>query len=170
MTTIGDVFGVATLIFALLLAVWATMLLASLLFERATNQIADFVEAKLFSSLGVGLLVGIPLIAMIAILANVGAPFLAILLSVAVLAIAALGSGGVAVALGRKIHSLAPGTTVFSARVKGSALLPLSILLPIFGWFVLWPACFFVSLGASVKAFKAHRVWVKQVRQGVISS
>lgn len=153
--TIGDVFAVIASVIAICVSAWGLFMGMALLFQRRSQQACRIVQVAPWRSLlfGLGLLFTVGL--MSAVLLYVPNPivkFMGWSGIMALLAIASLGASGIAQMIAGRIQKIESGISGFSALSKGSAILVISGLVPLFGWFVFAPLTLLVSMGVGVQA------------------
>jgi hypothetical protein len=154
MLILGDVFATLFLFLGTSAAVVAMMVLAALAMPDKTQQAAYVVQDSLPRTVGLGLLVGAPLLLFSFVLVSLQIP-LVTLLGFAVMAvvflIGAVGAGTMARVMGERLRREAPGTNDMAAMVKGSVALVLATWIPIFGQLVLAPLFLLAAIGGGVK-------------------
>jgi hypothetical protein len=155
MVTIGDVFSVVSAIIAICVSAWAMMLAVTLLFTARAESARQELEGRPWKSFLIGLLtlstLGVFSLGMI------GAPMPAIklaglILSLGLLSIAAVGAGGLALMVGRRMQPLDPSLSAYRAVGRGAAILVAATLVPFVGWWVFGPIVLAASLGAGFSA------------------
>jgi hypothetical protein len=131
------------------------MMGTAVLFPKRSSAATDAIRTNpgrtLLAGFGAFLLVGI---VAFAFLSN-PLPFsklLGLALATGLLAIAAIGAGGLALLIGERLRTLKPEMTPYDATSIGAALVFLGALTPVLGTFLLAPASLFVSIGAGVRA------------------
>src|SRR5207244_1031003 len=68
------------------------------------------------------------------------------------LAISAVGGGGLALLVGERIGRMEPGISRFSALARGAGLIVVMGLVPLFGWFAYVPLVIVIAIGAGGQA------------------
>jgi hypothetical protein len=146
-TVMTFVFGIA----AIIGAVFGCILLSSLLFRDRAARAATKIESKPWKTLLNGVLFGIPcMIISIALFAapNPLAKILGGLALMAVLFVASVGAGGLVNLVGSRVLEAGGADNRYSAHSKGSILIALACLFPVFGWVLIGPLILIMSMGA----------------------
>lgn len=158
--TIGDVLGVIAAL-SLLGASWgATLLLSALAFSRRTERAQQWLESApgpcLLRGLGVLLVSGT--VALILAQSHAGpVRILAGALAVGLVALAALGGGGIVRLLGERIEHVGAPLLPFAARTRATVLFVTAGFLPVVGWFLILPASLLLALGAGLLVLRSPR-------------
>ncbi|AIE84904.1 hypothetical protein [Fimbriimonas ginsengisoli] len=161
--TIGDVFSIVAAIFGIFLTSWATVVGVALLTpaaaERARRAIEEPKRAlwRGFSILLPGIILSIGLL---------GSPLplakgLGWLVTLAWLALGAIGASGLAQAAGRRIQDLDPTMSAYPAICRGAAYVVGASILPVLGWFGFGPLLFMAAIGAGWKAVVRPRAQIE---------
>lgn len=161
--TIGDVLAAVAALVGLALSGWALLVGLALLFTGFTARAQGHLENSPGAAFGTGL----ALIATVSLLAItlIKQPNALLKLSgwsllLALLLLSALGAGGLALLLNRRVRGLEPELSAFSGLCRGAAILVLAGFMPGLGWFIVTPLVVITSLGASIRT-----LW--QARQAV---
>jgi len=161
MFVIGDVLATIAIFFGLGLMVWATSLVAALLWpHHAVRSGKALVEAPV-GTFAIGLVVLLPALITIAILSGLQNPVtsvLALVVAGVVILFSSLGFGALGYVVGDRIQQASPDTSPWAARTRGLALLVISATTPVVGWFVLGPVLLIIALGASVRSLAKPKV------------
>jgi hypothetical protein len=159
MVTIGDVFSVVSLIFAICISAWATLLGTALLFRQRTDLAQRAIENRpwraFFGGLFVLLIVGTIAIGLI----SNPVPVIKLsgtILALGLLSIAAIGAGGLCQLIAGRMQPLDPTLSPYRAIGRSAAILVIAGLLPLVGWWVFMPVVLAVSLGAGFSALMAR--------------
>lgn len=158
MTTIGDGFLIVATILGLFLTSWATSVSMMLLFPVATERARIGVEEQPVKSVVTGFLLLITLGTMGVVLLSLPLPLVKLsgwTLTLGLLAMAAIGTAGIAQAAGNRLRALDPEVGHYPSMAKGAAYVIGATLLPILGWFFFGPLLLLGSLGAGYKALRA---------------
>lgn len=164
--TSGDVMTVMYAVVGVAISSWAMLIGMAMLFSRKAEHAQVVLEDRPWTALILGFVIALPIGLLAgALLANpIGLVKVAgwALLSY-LLALSAVGAGGLALLVGRRISTLDERVSTFSALVRGSGLLVLIALVPLFGLFAYMPVVFLLSLGAGVQSLFGSR---RQVPNG----
>lgn len=161
MFVIGDVLATIAIFFGVGLMIWATALVAALLWPHHAARSAKALEGQAGSSFGIGLAVFIPIFLVVVWLFSAQNPattILAFMIAGALLLFSSLGFGALGYIVGDRIQQASPDTSTWVARTRGLALLTIAASTPIVGWFVLGPVLLIVALGASVRSLAKPKV------------
>jgi hypothetical protein len=135
--------------FLILISHW---LVSAGLFPKAAEKFAGVFGQRPVRAFLVGLITYFP-IQVIGLRANDihngPVKFLVILLTFGSLLIAMIGTGGLALRIGR---NLSPGTDTWRQVLRGGVMLALVFLTPFLGWFFALPICFTTGFGAFILA------------------
>jgi len=155
MVTIGDSFAIVAILGGICLSAWALMMAVALVFSNKARHAQTRLTNRPWASffLGFGIWATVGLIGM-GMIAN---PFpIAKLMGwtdvMALLSIAAVGASGLAVHAAERLRTLAPEMTPYTAMAKSAAVIVVSGLVPILGWFLIVPFVVFASTGAGIMA------------------
>ncbi|MBX3097468.1 MAG: hypothetical protein KF812_11445 [Fimbriimonadaceae bacterium] len=161
MFVIGDVLATIAIFFGIGLMIWATALVAALLWPEHAIRSAKALQGKAAGTFGIGLAVFAP-VALIAIglLAAPSPPakVLGFVVAGTLLLFSSLGFGSLGYIVGDRIQEASPDTSAWVARTRGLALLTIAASTPIVGWFVLGPVLLILALGASVRSLAKPKV------------
>ncbi len=155
MLIIGDVLAFLAGITLLAASSWALTMCTSLMFPGRTERARDLLFAKPWQTLLVGiLLLALPGTVSVSLLAQPlpGLKLLGWIGLMLLLAMAAVGSGGLATLVSARIRALAPELTLLAATGRASAIIVTAALFPVLGWFVFTPLTLLFSLGAGFRA------------------
>jgi len=149
--TIGDVFAVVASVIGIWISGWASLVLVALLFSRRAGVARDLIAQRPGRAFASGLFVVLTagIIAINLVKLPSGLPKLAgwfVLLGL--FAATGVGAGGLALLTGERIEKMAPGTSSWSALIRGAGIIVLAGLLPFLGWLVIVPGVLITSLGA----------------------
>ncbi len=152
--TIGDVFSVVAGILGTFLTWWAAVVAAGLLFPNPTERARRALEEPKRTT-GFGFVLALTLGLLSVGMSASPLPVikgLGMILLFWLLALAILGTAGVAALVGRRIQDLDPSLAAYPASVRGAAFVVGGTLLPFLGWFAFAPFLLAASLGAGWKA------------------
>lgn len=151
----GTVWGVTLLLAGFVAALAATQIVLAALFPARHAAVRRAVRERPWTSGLAGLpAVGV-LVAGIAVLAKVHELAGALASSAAIL-VAAAGLGGLAAELGARFPSSGAASTPWRGILRGSVAASLASLLPVAGWFVVFPVTVLVGTGAfALSMFRA---------------
>ena len=156
---LGDVFATIAVILFSGLSAWAGGLMAAILFpERTERASLDFENRPWVTFLiGLGLMV---LFVTIGIVLYIPAVLrgLSLFVFASIIGVAVLGSGGLFRLMARRVNNNGGASSNFQAIAKGGALVVSAELLPVFGWFLLFPYVLVASFGAGCRAMVRGRV------------
>lgn len=157
MTTIGDVLMVFGGAAALGLGAWCLVILVNLLLPAVALRAAEGFQTRAASQLGVGVLVGLPMVLAGLVLLNLPLPVLklaGVVVIAAMLSLAALGFAGLARLCGERVGREGGAKTSYEGLAKGTFVLVGVCLFPLLGWFLFAPLGLFASIGAGVRALR----------------
>lgn len=153
--TIGDVLALIAGVVSVCVSVWALLMGTALLFTRRTAAARTRLENHPLRALGIG--------ALIVAVGGVGGVVLlnqpngllklfgwALLLGL--LAVSALGGGGLVLLASDRVRGMEPRFSAFAALGRGAGLLVVAGLVPLLGWFLIAPLMLVASLGAGCQA------------------
>jgi len=149
--TIGDVLGMTAGVIAVSLANWALLIGMALLFGQRAAQAQLKLEARPWRALGTGIAVVATAGLFAIILLNQPNGLLKLIgwvLLVGLLAVSALGGGGLALLVSNRIRRLEPHLSAFAALGRGAGILAIAGGGSPVGWFVIIPLTIIISLGA----------------------
>jgi len=158
--TIGDALTVVSIVAALGLSAWASMIAANLLFSNRTARASSTIAATPWRIGFSGLVVGFIWLAITTILASIPNPLTKLIafgLYGLFMAVTAVGAGGLARLMRDRICAGDPQFSITMALARAATWIVLVGLLPMVGWFLLAPVMLCVSFGAGVDAVRAHR-------------
>ena len=158
--TSGDVNAVLYFVVIGAAALWAAIVALGLLFPARARRAEAALEARPGRLLVNGVALGV--LGVGGGIAFLNAPngvvkLLGWLMLAVLLLLATLGSAGISRVAAGRIQTLDPGQSEFTALWRGSGLLVLAGLLPVFGWFVLFPLQLFLGVGAGLAALAKKR-------------
>lgn len=155
MTTIGDSFAVVAILAGICLSAWALILAVALVFpgkaQHARNRLVHKPWASFFGGLLIWGTLGVVSLGMMANPLPVG-KLMGWTLFMALTAIASVGSAGLASLASERLRAMAPDMTPYAAITKSAAVIVVSGLLPVLGWFLIVPFLVFASTGAGIQA------------------
>ena len=157
--TFGDVLAITLLIVVTVVTLWAGIVAFTVLFSRRAQVAANALTDAPGKQVGTGVLIALIAGTLSVSLMGRGGPIAAVGFAIlaAVLALAVLGSAGLALVVAERIRGLDPKYSSLSATARGVGLIP------IIGWFFLLPAALFASLGAGTAALTARKQDTRQV-------
>lgn len=157
MTTIGDVLMVFGGAAALGFGAWCLVVLVNLLLPAASLRASEGFQSRAASQLGVGVLVGLPVILAGLVLLNLPLPILKVLgvtVIAALLGVASLGFAGLARLCGERVSQAGGASNTYQGLTKGTLALVGVCLFPVLGWFVFAPLGLFASIGGGIRALR----------------
>ncbi|HVK02293.1 MAG TPA: hypothetical protein VM490_02365 [Armatimonadaceae bacterium] len=146
--TFGDVLIVVAGILATAATLWAAIVVFSLIFIAKAQAAAERLERRPGATLGVGASIFVFIGLLVAVLANSPGKALAWLPSILLLALAVLGSSGIAVLVSQRIRRADEHLSAFASVGRAAALMVAAGMMPIIGWFAILPVALLYSLGA----------------------
>lgn len=159
MVTIGDVFSVVAALVAICASTWALILTMTLLFQRRIHTAQSVIEGRPWRAFLFGL-------ALMLIVGTVGVGMLGnpvpgvklfgMLITLAILSVAAVGAGGLSQLVGERMQPMDPNMSPYKAVGRGAGFVVVAGLLPFVGWWVFAPIVLIVSLGAGMMALMAR--------------
>lgn len=153
--TIGDVLTVVATVLGTAVSAWALTICAALLFTRRTDAAHAALRQSLAKCFVVGLFATFALLFVSSALASLALP-VAKLAGVfgfaATLALAAVGSAGLARLVANRIMRHDPEVSAYSALTRGAGLLVAAAAFPVLGFFVITPLLIVLSVGAGTIA------------------
>ncbi len=154
--TIGDSLTVVSLVAALGLSTWATIVALALLLPARTQQARRSLTTRLGASFGYGLVTALAFLTVGIVFLNVPNP-IAKLLGLGVLGTWALlmgvGAAGLVRELQARMQSEDSSFSGFLALVRGTTFVVLATLLPFLGWFFIGPLMIVACTGAGALTF-----------------
>lgn len=155
MVTMGDVLAVLGLLFGVCISGWAMIVGAGLIFMGRAGYARQKIESHPFRSVFRGLILtiigGVGGVVMIAtpnpLIKLVGWMLVMLLIGFSV-----IGATGLAFIVGERIKASDPEASEFKAFSRGAAIIVVSCLLPLFGWFVFAPLVMVLGVGAGTGA------------------
>lgn len=153
--TSGDVMTVLYAIVGISLSAWATLIGMAMLFGRRASRSEDLIEQTPWKCFWIGLVVAAPVIflgVVLLALPNGVAKLAGWALLSYLLALSAVGGGGMALILANRIGKMDSNLSRFTSLARASGLLVLISLVPLFGWFAYTPVMILISLGAGVQS------------------
>jgi hypothetical protein len=148
--TIGDVLAVVAGVGGTCVAVWALLLGMALLFSRRASLAQQSFETSPWRVLATGgmlLLVGSGGAIVLLNQPNGVLKLVGWVLLLGVLALSALGAGGLALVIGTCVQRAEPRMSDFGALLRGAGLLIAAGLVPLLGWFFVVPITIITSTG-----------------------
>lgn len=150
MTTIGDTFGIAAILVGLCVTAWAIVMGFTLTFSVRAAAARDNYQTRpwlgFVVGLGLALTVGIFGVVVSAI-PNPVAKMFGVSILMALVALSAVGTGGLSLLVSSRIRMLDSNVTPYGALVKASAVIMIGAFFPALGWFLIAPALLVTSLG-----------------------
>ena len=152
--TLGDVLSIALMIVVTVVTVWTGILAFTVLFARRAQIAANALTDTPGKQLGIGALLALAFGILSVTLMGQGGPVAALgfLILAAGLALALVGSSGLALIMAERLRRLDSSHSLLAANARGAALAVAVGLIPIIGWFFLFPAALLASLGAGFTA------------------
>jgi hypothetical protein len=155
MLIIGDVLAIIASVLLIGASTWALVMGLALAFSRKAEASRTVMVAHPWRSLLFGALLALVpgwlSLALIA-LPNPGLKLAGWMALMTILAVAALGAGGLALHVSSRVRQLAPTLNPFAAFGRSVALIVTAGMVPFLGWFVIAPLTLFASLGAGFQA------------------
>ena len=161
MMTIGDVLGVAGLLFAVGICSWAIMMATALLFPSRCRTAKDAIEATPRQTLIKGFLITVVVgIVGIAFLSSPFGPLklLGTTILTGLLAVAAVGAGGLAQLLGSRLKAMQNDMSEYGLVCRGAGIVFLCAIAPFIGWFLIGPVILATAVGAGARALVGRNV------------
>ena len=155
MYTLGDILFIFMVVTVSGLALWGTLVAASLLFPHRSAKLAQTLERRSWTSLIAGFFVTMPLLILIVVLANVPSPVvkvLSLLLFLAFMAYAIVGASGQVRLLAERVRNTDKGFSMYGSLTRASAILVLAFNIPFVGWLFLAPLSLMAGIGSIVLA------------------
>jgi hypothetical protein len=155
-TTIGDVVLIFGILLATSISIWATMVVATLLYPVRAAKVARSLETSPWKVIGRGTVITIPSILAILVLANIPNPivkFLALVFAFIFLGMGALGASGLVRWVSERVHETGSGLSVYGSITRAAALIVGAANIPFFGWFFIAPLALLASIGALSSGF-----------------
>jgi hypothetical protein len=154
----GDVQAIVAIIVFSGLAAWAGGVIAALLFPARTERASLDLEHRVWPTFFVGLAFMLVLVTFAVVLSPLPATrWLAFLIYSGVIGVGVFGTGGLFRLIARRIQDNNGSASNYGAIAKGGALVVAAELLPVFGWFLLFPFVLIASFGAGCKALVRNR-------------
>lgn len=168
--TFGDVLAITLLIVVTVVTLWAGIVAFTVVFSRRAQVAANALTDAPGKQVGIGAIVALITGILSVVLMGRGGPIAALGFAVlaAALAIAVLGSAGVALVIAVRLRELDTRYSPLSATTRGAALAVAAGLIPVIGWFFLLPAALLASLGAGFSAMRAKKQVVVQAEPQAI--
>ncbi len=165
--TFGDVLSITLLIVVTVVTLWAGIVAFAVIFSRRAQVAADALTASPGKQVGIGVLVAAVVGLLSVSLMTAGGPVSAVGFAVlaAALALAVLGSSGLALVVAARLREMDARYSPLSSVAGGAALAVAAGLLPLVGWFFIMPVSLFASLGAGVAALTAKLKTVTQIER-----
>ena len=157
--TFGDVLAITLVIALTITTLWAGIVAFAVLFARRAQVAANALSDAPGKHIGIGFAVALVTGGVSVSLMTAGGPvaIIGFALLAATLAVAVLGSAGVALLVSERLREQDPNLPRLQSTASGAALAVAAGLLPIIGWFFLMPALLLASLGAGVFALRAKQ-------------
>lgn len=173
MVTIGDSFAIVAILGGICLSAWAMILTLALVFPSKAVHARSRLVSKPWASLFVGILVwGTVGLVSFGLIASPMPPakLLGWMIFLGLASIAAIGSAGLAFLASERLRELSPGLTPYSAMSMSAAVIVVSGLVPILGWFLIVPFLVLATTGAGLQALiLRHSVEVESGEPGLVS-
>jgi hypothetical protein len=158
--TIGDVLAWVAGVLGVSVANWALLVGTALVFEKRAALAQQRIEEDSLRVFGTGVILVVTAGVLALVLVNQPNGALKLvgwMLLMGLLALCALGGGGLALLLGSRIRHLDSGLSSLSALARGAGLIVLAALVPVLGWFFLVPLAIIISLGAAFQVMWPRR-------------
>ncbi len=154
--TFGDVLAITLLITVTILTLWAGIVAFTVLFSRRAQVAANALSDAPGKRIGLGALIATIAGTVSVMLMTAGGPVAIIGFAViaAALALAVLGSSGIALLIAERLQTMEPSQSRLRGATVGAALAVATGLLPVIGWFFLMPVMVVASLGAGFVALR----------------
>ncbi|MBC8143225.1 MAG: hypothetical protein H7Y38_17500 [Armatimonadetes bacterium] len=167
--TFGDVLAITLLITVTITTLWAGLVAFTVLFSRRAQVAANALKDAPGKQIGIGALIALVAGTISVMLMTAGGPvaMIGFAMLAAALALAVLGSSGIALLIAERLQTLEPGQSRLRGATVGAALAVATGLLPVIGWFFLMPALLFASLGAGLAALRTKATAPAPERQAV---
>ena len=150
--TFGDVLTIALMVVLTVVTTWAGIVAFSVLFSSKARAAAAALTAAPGRQIGTGFAVFVVAAIAAVSLMGKGGPLAmgGFLIAAAVLSVAMLGSSGLALVVSERLRGLDAKYSALEATSRGAALCVAAGLIPVIGWFFLFPAAVWASLGVGV--------------------
>lgn len=157
--TFGDVLAITLLIVVTVVTLWAGIVAFTVVFSRRAQVAANALTDAPGKQVGIGALVALVAGILSVTLMGRGGPVAALgfLILAAALAVAVVGSAGLALLIGARLRDQDARYSPLSSTTRGAALAVAAGLIPVIGWFFLMPAALFASLGAGFTALRTKK-------------
>ena len=133
--------------------------MAAILFPARTERASLDFENRPWGTFFIGLgLMSVLVFLAVIMSAPIATRWIAFLIYSGVIGVAVLGSGGLFRLMARRVSDNEGATTKYHAIAKGGALVVAAELLPVFGWFLLFPYVLIASFGAGCRAMFGRAV------------
>jgi hypothetical protein len=152
--------GFAATLLGVLAALTGLTLWTAVIFPGPTDAARGSVETRPGRCFGLGVLAALVIGLPAAVLvqgAHGGAKLAGWVLFLLLGALLAVGLAAMARLLGERFQSLSPGMTPLGGLVRGALTLELSLLLPVFGWFLFAPLMVLTLVGSGILGCRAAR-------------
>lgn len=155
---LGDVFATVAIIVFSGLAAWAGGVIAAILFPGRTERASLDFENRPWGIffIGLGVMTALTLLAIV-LTAPVATRGIAFVIYAGILGVGVFGSGGLFRLMARRVSDNDGAPSKYHAIAKGGALVVAAELLPVFGWFMLFPYVLIASFGAGILAMFGGR-------------
>lgn len=152
---LADTMAIFFVIVGLIITFPSLWLLCAALWPAFLERSCRAVEGGIWKSFFLGIPVAFVSVLIVVIVGKLPASFGQIggILSFSILMLfAQVGVAGLACSIGSRLFSAGAGQPAWKATMRGGAVLVLSWLLPLVGWFLILPASIIIGAGTSLRA------------------
>jgi hypothetical protein len=157
--TFGDVLAITLLIVVTVITLWAGIVAFSVVFSGKARIAAQALTERPGRQIGFGFLIAAVSTGITIAFLSKGGPVASIgfFIAAAIMALAVMGSAGLAMVVAERLKQLDTTYSPLSSTVRGAALSVAVGLIPVIGWFFLFPAALCASLGAGMTALTTRK-------------
>jgi hypothetical protein len=160
MVTIGDSFAIVAILGGICLSAWALIMTLALIFPSKSGQAKERLIARPWAAFFAGLAMWATIGLFGFILLSIPLPIGKLMgwtVIMGLLSIASIGAAGLASLASHRLLELAPEITPYASLSKSAAVIVVSGLVPLLGWFLIVPVLTFVSTGAGLQALLSRQ-------------
>jgi len=160
MVTIGDSFAIVAILGGICLSAWALIMTLALIFPAKSGHARERLVARpwaaFFTGLAIWATIGVFGFVLLSIPLPIG-KLMGWTVIMGLLSVAAIGGAGLASLASQRLRELAPDMTPYASMSKSAAVIVVSGLVPLLGWFMIVPILTFVSTGAGLQALLSRQ-------------
>ncbi len=159
MLVLGDVFAVVAVLLGITLTTVALLLAQGLLAPQVALRSSERLKESPMARFALGTVVGLPVLFILVILANLPSPLirtLGVLGMFAWVLFSTAGLTGVVKAMADRMRSMDPNMGEFAAMQRASLLLVGALLVPFVGWILLAPVALLLGFGLSLTPIRSR--------------